>query len=57
MVDGSQSVMDTTEGFDVTIPSSLGAGNYSVYWTYPMGATGCGGTGFEPFAWAVWWWS
>ena len=55
VVDGSQSIMDSTEGFDVTIPDTLGAGNYSVWWAAPPG-NGCGGVGFEPFAWAVWWW-
>lgn len=51
---GSQSVTDSVEGFDVTLPSD---GEYELYWTNPKGAKGCGNTGFEPFYWAVTWWS
>jgi hypothetical protein len=49
----SQSFDDSTEGFDVTIPSD---GLYTVYYAWPSGASGCGGSGFEPFGWAVTWW-
>jgi hypothetical protein len=49
----SQSFDDNTEGFDVTIPSD---GLYTVYYAWPSGAAGCGGSGFEPFAWATTWW-
>ncbi len=50
---GSQSVTDSVEGFDVTLPSD---GEYELYWTNPKGAKGCGGGGYEPFYWAVTWW-
>jgi hypothetical protein len=49
----SQSFDDSTEGFDVTIPSD---GTYTVYYAWPEKTTGCGGSGFEPFGWAVTWW-
>jgi len=50
----SQSFDDSTEGFDVTAPTD---GNYTVYYAWPDGAKGCGGSGFEPFAWAITWWT
>jgi hypothetical protein len=49
----SQSFDDSTEGFDVVIPEG---GRHTVYYAWPDGAPGCGGSGFEPFAWAVTWW-
>jgi hypothetical protein len=46
----SQSVTDSVEGFDVVIPQT---GVYDLFWTYPEGARGCGGTGAEPFGLAL----
>lgn len=54
LVDGSQSVNDVTEGFDVTIPSSLGAGNYYIWIAWPAGNMGCAGKGAEPFGFEYW---
>jgi hypothetical protein len=50
----SQSFDDSTEGFDVTVPED---GRYTVYYAWPDGSSGCSGSGFEPFAWAVTWWT
>jgi hypothetical protein len=41
----------------VTLPEG---GHYVIYWTYPEGATGCdglGSAGYEPFSYAVNWWT
>jgi hypothetical protein len=48
----SQSVTDNVEGFDIHVPWE---GKYELYWTSFEGATACGGTAFEPLAWAVSW--
>ncbi len=58
VIDGSQTVTDNTEGFDVNIVS--GSGNYSVWIAWPQGTPTCNlpfhSPGFAPYAWAVYWW-
>jgi len=38
VVYSSQSVSDVTEGFDVTIPESVGAGHFEIYLDIPHGS-------------------
>lgn len=54
---GSQSLDDSSEGYDVTISAAEGEGDFELYYAFPQKSTGCGASTVEPAAWAVTWWS
>ncbi len=54
---GSQSIDDSSEGYDVTISDAEGEGDFELYYAFPEKSPGCGGSTIEPAAWAVTWWS
>jgi hypothetical protein len=52
---GSQSVMDSTEGFDLTItPEEFGEGEYELWWAAAPASGACGGVEDISFAFVYW---